>query len=50
VTGLMLDLAQVPFEPHEFLPLPVPHRTALPRGWLARVRLAMRSRAAMRSR
>jgi len=50
VTGLMLDLAQVPFEPHEFLPLPVPHRTAVPRGWLARVRLAMRSRAAMRSR
>jgi hypothetical protein len=51
VTGLMLDLARVPFEPHEFQPLPgEPQRTRIPRGWLARVRLALRSRAAMRSR
>lgn len=43
VTGLMLDLAQVPFEPHEFEPIvttltpPPPPR----RGWLARVRTAL---------
>jgi hypothetical protein len=50
VTGLMLDLARVPFEPHEFEPLLVPHRNPLPRSWLARMRLALRSRAAARSR
>jgi hypothetical protein len=51
VTGLMLDLAHVPFEPHEFEPLPGDQqRVPVPRGWLARARLALRSRAAMRSR
>ena len=47
VTGLMLDLARVPFEPHEFPPL-IPARSedavrpvrAL--GWFARARLALR--------
>ncbi len=40
VTGLMLDLARVPFEPHEFEPLLRPRPK--PRiGWLARLRLAL---------
>ncbi|MEA1085344.1 hypothetical protein SFC76_13845 [Sphingomonas sp. CD22] len=51
VTGLMLDLAHVPFEPHEFQPLLGDSlRPTIPRGWLARARLALRSRAATRSR
>jgi hypothetical protein len=51
VTGLMLDLAHVPFEPHEFQPLLGDLlRPPIPRGWLARARLALRSRAATRSR
>lgn len=42
VTGLMLDLARVPFEPHEFEPpfaTPVPARRP---GFLDRVRQALR--------
>lgn len=43
VTGLMLDLSHVPFEPHEFepvlAPMPPPRR---PAGWLERARLAVR--------
>lgn len=46
VTGLMLDLAHVPFEPHEFEPLIAPLRPPLPRSWLARMRLALRRRKA----
>ncbi len=45
VTGLMLDLSRVPFEPHEFeplsfatSPLPPPSQRL---GWLARARLAL---------
>ena len=47
VTGLMLDLAHVPFEPHEFQPL-IPaaavDTTHAPQraGWLARIRAALR--------
>ncbi|GAA0656950.1 hypothetical protein FHT00_002350 [Sphingomonas insulae] len=49
VTGLMLDLAQVPFEPHEFQPI-VTTLTPPPRpSWLARVRSAL-PRALKRSR
>ncbi len=41
VTGLMLDLAHVPFEPHEFEPL-FPPAPMTPRpGWLARIRIAL---------
>lgn len=41
VTGLMLDLAQVPFEPHEFQPI-MTTLTPPPRpGWLARIRAAL---------
>jgi hypothetical protein len=44
VTGLMLDLAHVPFEPHEFEPI---MRTLTPppppsKSWLARVTVAVR--------
>ncbi len=45
VTGLMLDLSRVPFEPHEFEPpsfatppLPPPPQRL---GWVARARLAL---------
>lgn len=47
VTGLMLDLAHVPFEPHEFQPL-IPGvaegatRPMKKLSWLARARLALR--------
>lgn len=42
VTGLMLDLARVPFEPHEFEPLiPLPKVAPRP-GWLARARMVLR--------
>ena len=48
VTGLMLDLAHVPFEPHEFEPI-VTTLTPPPRmGWLARMRSAL-PRALQRS-
>lgn len=47
VTGLMLDLSRVPFEPHEFEPVLPPLRPlepapALAPSWLERARLAMR--------
>jgi len=42
VTGLMLDLSRVPFEPHEFEPLLRPLAPPPPAGWLARARLALR--------
>jgi len=47
VTGLMLDLAHVPFEPHEFQPaVSAPAagatRPAVRPGWLARIRMALR--------
>jgi len=42
VTGLMLDLSRVPFEPHEFEPLLRPLPPPPPAGWLARARLALR--------
>ncbi|MCP3735032.1 hypothetical protein M9979_09140 [Sphingomonas sp. RP10(2022)] len=42
VTVLMLDLAQVPFEPHEFEPILPPLRPPPRPGWLARMRLAIR--------
>ena len=42
VTGLMLELARVPFEPHEFQPLlPAPKPAPRP-GWRDRLRLALR--------
>lgn len=43
VTGLMLDLSRVPFEPHEFEPVlpPLPPPTPPP-TWLERARLAVR--------
>ncbi len=44
VTGLMLDLAHVPFEPHEFEPPFATPRAARPPGFLARVRRALRRR------
>ena len=41
VTGLMLDLSRVPFEPYEFEPI-VTTLTPPPRpGWLARMRYAL---------
>lgn len=47
VTVLMLDLARVPFEPHEFEPI-ITTLTAPPppppRGWLARMRYVLRHR------
>ena len=42
VTGLMLDLSRVPFEPPEFEPLLRPLAPPPPAGWLARARLALR--------
>ena len=42
VTGLMLDLSRVPFEPHEFAPLMPPLPPPPPVGWVARARLALR--------
>jgi hypothetical protein len=42
VTGLMLDLARVPFEPHEFEPLIPPPRPAPRPGWRMRLRLLLR--------
>ncbi|MEH3158219.1 MAG: hypothetical protein PGN08_04360 [Sphingomonas taxi] len=43
VTGLMLDLARVPFEPHEFEPI-LPPLAPPPRpGWFVRMRLALRA-------
>jgi hypothetical protein len=42
VTVLMLDLARVPFEPHEFEPILPPVPRAMPLNWMARLRLAMR--------
>jgi hypothetical protein len=45
VTKLMLDLARVPFEPHEFQPFakapPTIAPIAPPLSWLARARLAL---------
>lgn len=41
VTGLMLDLARVPFEPHEFEPIMRTLTPPSPKGWLARVRMAI---------
>lgn len=43
VTALMLDLARVPFEPHEFQPLPGAAPPPRRFGWLARM-LAWRRR------
>lgn len=44
VTGLMLELARVPFEPHEFEPLmPVP-KSAIRPGWFAKLRIVLRRR------
>lgn len=42
VTGLMLDLSRVPFEPHEFEPLLPPPPPAVRPGWLTRVRMVLR--------
>ncbi len=41
VTGLMLDLARVPFEPHEFEPPFAPPRPVPRPGLFARVRRAL---------
>ena len=49
VTGLMLDLARVPFEPHEFEPIITTLTPPKRPGWLARVRSAL-PRALDRSR
>lgn len=49
VTGLMLDLAQVPFEPHEFQPIVTTLTPPRRPSWLARVRSVL-PRALDRSR
>lgn len=41
VTGLMLDLARVPFEPHEFQPIVTTLTPPAKTGWLARFRSAL---------
>ena len=53
VTGLMLDLSRVPFEPYEFEPiapqLQPPPRAPEAAGWLAWARLAVRRMRSARS-
>ncbi len=41
VTGLMLDLARVPFEPHEFEPVTRPAPTPARPGWIGRLSMAL---------
>ena len=41
VTGLMLDLARVPFEPHDFEPVTRPAPTPARPGWIGRLSMAL---------